>query len=263
MVRVIDKQHFRYDTRRAAARATLIAVTSAAVLLAGAAEALAVDSIAVRASEGAQAGVPMTITASGSSSEASTLRVFVHQGDGCANTAGGAAANADRQAARSGSTEVITKTPNGPYSYAASYTPPAPGSYAICAYLFRTSTTGSTSSQVSSGFGVAAAPAGAAGTAPGSGDSASGVAKTANCIVPKLKGRMYETARKRLHAAGCIIGKTIRPSKKKAAPLHPGGRRRILKVLSTSPKAGTVLKARGRVTVRLVYVTPKTSSSSN
>lgn len=262
MVPVTDRRNFRRNARRTGARATLIAATSAAILLTGAGEALALDSISVGASDGAQAGVPMTITASGSSSEPSTLRVFVRQGNDCANTPGGAAANADRQAARSGSTEVITRTPDGAYSYAASYTPPAAGSYALCAYMFRLSPTSSTSSQVSSGFDVAAAPASQAGTGGGGGGGgdAPAVASTPRCVVPKLNGLKYETARKRLHRAGCIVGKVTRPSKSKSRPLRPGGNRRILRVRSYSPKSGTVLRARGRVALRLVYVTLKTDS---
>ncbi len=206
----------------------------------------------------------MTITASGSSSEPSRLRVFVQQGGGeCASgAAGGAAANSANQAARSGTTEVISENTSGAFSYAATYTPPVAGSYRVCAYSFRAGPVSSASSQVSQAFTVAGAPVPAAGTAPGSA-APTGVAKTSKCVVPKLRGRMLETARKRLHAAGCIIGKVIRPSKRKAAPLRPGGRRRILKVMSSSPKAGTELKARGRVTLRLVYVTPRTASKTN
>jgi len=207
----------------------------------------------------------MTITAHGSSSEPSSLRVFVQQGGAeCASgAAGGGAANAANEAARPGTTEVISETTSGAFNYAATYTPPAAGTYKVCAYSFRTGPVSSASSQVSQAFTVAEGPAPpAAGTPPGSGDSTSDVATTDKCVVPKLKGRTYKTARKRLHAAGCIVGKVIRPAKKKAAPLRPGGRRRILKVRSVTPKAGTVLKARGRVTLRLVYVTPKTASKN-
>ena len=247
---------------------SLAAALSASLLLAaGAADALAApDSLTIGGTSAPQATVPMTITARGSSSEPSRLRVFVQQGGGecAAGAAGGAAANAAAEAARAGTTEVISENTSGAFSYAASYTPPAAGVYKVCAYSYRTGPVSSASSQVSQAFSVAAAPAApASGSPPGSGNPGSDVAMTDACVVPKLQGRMYETARTRLHAAGCIIGKTIRPSKKKAAPLHAGGRRRILKVLSTSPKAGTVLKARGHVTVRLVYVTPKTASSSN
>lgn len=259
MVTATDPRH-RPGTRPRAGRTIVAAALGASLLLVGAADALAADSLTIGGSGTPQATVPMTITASGSSSEPSSLRVFVQQGGAeCASgAAGGGAANAANEAARPGTTEVISETTSGAFNYAATYTPPAAGTYKVCAYSFRTGPVSSASSQVSQAFTVAEAPSPpAAGTPPG---ATSDVAKTDRCVVPKLKGRLYETARKRLHAAGCIIGKVIRPNKRKAAPLRPGGRRRILKVLSVTPKPGTVLKARGRVTLRLVYVTPKTAS---
>lgn len=205
----------------------------------------------------------MTITATGSSSEPSRLRVFVQQGNAaCASgAAGGGSVNAANQAARPGTTEVISENTSGAFAFAGSYTPPAAGAYKVCAYSYRSGPVSSASSQVSQGFSVAEAPPPpAAGTPPA---ATADVAKTDRCVVPPLKSRLLETARKRLHAAGCIIGKVIRPSKRKAAPLRPGGRRRILKVLSVTPKSGTVLKARAKVTLRLIYVTPKTASKIN
>lgn len=233
------------------------------LLLTGAADARAADSISVSASEAPQAGVAMTIGARGSSDAPSRLRVFVQQGGDCATGgAGGAAANATRQAAKSGSTEVIDVGTSGAFNYVAPYTPPAAGAYKICAYTFRSDPTGSMSSQVSQGFSVSEPPPAAPASTPGTADGDT-VAKTASCVVPKLYMRMYATARKRLHAAGCIVGKVVRPSKKKAAPVRKGGRRRILKVLSQSPKHGAVLTSRARVNLRLVYATPKTPSKIN
>ena len=206
----------------------------------------------------------MTISARGSSDAPSQLRVFVQRGGDCASGGtGGAAANAARQATKSGSTEVISEETSGAFNYVAQYTPPAAGSYKICAYIYRAGANGSMSSQVSQAFSVAEPPPAAPGSAPGASETSDTVADEANCVVPKLKGRMYTTARKRLHAAGCIVGKVVRPSKKKAAPLRKGGRRRILKVLSQSPRAGSVLAARSRVSLRLIYVTPKTASKIN
>ena len=249
----------RRSASRPAGRTTLLAALSASLLLSGAADARAADSLSIGSSAAPQAGVAMTITARGSSSAPSRLRVFVQQpGRDCAaGGTGGASANAARQAAQPGSTEVIDEQTSGAFNYAAQYTPPVAGSYKICAYAFRSGPSGSMSSQVSQAFAVSEPSPAAPGSAPGANNE---VSKTANCVVPKLAGRMLETARKRLHAANCIIGKVIRPSKKKAAPVRKGGRRRILKVLSTSPKAGTVLEARGRVTLRMYYVTPKTAS---
>jgi hypothetical protein len=240
----------------------LLAALSASLVLTGAADARAADSLTISASEAPQAGVAMTIAARGSSNAPSRLRVFVQQGGDCAAGTGGAAANATRQAAKSGSTEVIDAETSGAFNYAASYTPPVAGTYKICAYVFRSGPNGSMSSQVSQAFSVSEPPPAAPGSTPGAATDDT-VAPKSNCVVPRLYMRMYATARKRLHAAGCIVGKVVRPSKKKAAPVRRGGRRRILKVLSQSPKPGAVLKARARVNLRLVYVTPKTASKIN
>jgi hypothetical protein len=226
-------------------------------LLLGAGDALAVDSLSVSASPGPQATVPMTIGASGSTSEPSKLRVFVAQGGNCANT-GSASTSAALQAQRSGSVEVLSQDPSGGFSYVTSYTPPAAGSYSICAYLFRTSETSNVSSQVSQGFAVAAAPVTAPPPAGDTGDTGdTTVAQTKHCVVPKLKNHTYEGARKLLHRAGCIVGKVAKPDKKKARPLKRGGRRRILKVSTQSSPAGAVRRARAPISLRLKYVTPK------
>lgn len=230
-------------------------------LLLGAGDALAVDSLSVSASPGAQATVPMTIGARGSTSEPSKLRVFVAQGGNCAN-AGGASTSAVAQSQRSGSVEVLSQDPSGAFSYVTSYTPPAPGSYALCAYLFRSSETSNVSSQVSQGFAVAAAPAPAPAPAAETSDAGDTVAQTKHCIVPKLKNHTYEGARKLLHRAGCIVGKVAKPDKKKARPIKRGGRRRILKVSTQSSPAGAVRRARAPISLRLKYVTPTSKKKS-
>jgi hypothetical protein len=232
---------------------------SAGALLLGAGDALAVDSLSVSSTPGAQATVPMTITARGSTSEPSRLRVFVAQGGDCANTAGSASASAATQKLRAGSLEVLSESPSGNFAYAASYTPPAPGSYAVCAYMFRASETSNVSSQVSQGFSVAAAPATPPPTA-GDGSGVTGdepVVAARQCVVPKLKNHTYEGARTLLHRAGCIVGKVAKPDMKKARPLKRGGRRRILKVSTQSSPAGAVRRARAPISLRLKYVTPK------
>jgi hypothetical protein len=237
----------------------LATALGAGTLLLSAGDALAVDSLSVSASPGAQATVPMTIGASGSTSGPSKLRVFVAQGGNCANT-GSASTSAAAQALRSGSVEVLSQDPSGGFSYVTSYTPPAAGSYAVCAYLFRASDTSNVSSQVSQGFAVAAAPAATtppppAGDTGDTGDTT--VAQTKHCVVPKLKNHTYEGARKLLHRAGCIVGKVAKPDKKKARPLKRGGRTRILKVSTQSSPAGAVRRARAPISLRLKYVTPK------
>jgi len=236
----------------------LATAVGGATLLLGAADALAVDSLSVSASPGAQATVPMTVGARGSTSEPSKLRVFVAQGGNCVNS-GNASTSAAAQALRSGSVEVLSQDPSGSFSYVTSYTPPEPGGYAICAYLFRTSETSNVSSQVSQGFAVAAAPATPAPpppAAPGDTDDTT-VANTKHCVVPKLKNHTYEGARKLLHRAGCIVGKVAKPDVKKARPVKRGGRRRILKVSTQSSPAGAVRRARAPISLRLKYVTPK------
>lgn len=224
-------------------------------MLLGAGDALAVDSLSVSASAGAQATVAMTIGARGSTSEPSKLRVFVAQGGDCANT-GSASAGAALQSQRSGSTEVLSEDPSGPFSYVTSYTPPAPGSYSICAYLYRVSETSNVSSQVSQGFAVAAAPTPPA-PPPADAPGDTPVAQTKHCVVPKLKNQTYKGARTLLHRAGCIVGKVAKPDKKKARPLKRGGRRRVLEVSTQSSPAGAIRRARAPISLRLKYVTPK------
>lgn len=245
---------------RRVATGGLATALGAGALLLGAGDALAVDSLAVSASPTPQATVAMTIGAHGSTSAPSKLRVFVAQGGVCANTTD-AAVSATMQSQRSGSTEVMSLEPSGDFSYVTQYTPPAAGSYAICAYLFRSSTGSDVSSQVSQGFAVAAAPAPPPPPPPpgdGSGDTGdTTVAATKHCVVPKLHNHTYEGARLLLHRAGCIVGKVAKPDKKKARPLKRGGRRRILKVSTQSSPPGATRRARAPISLRLKYVTPK------
>jgi hypothetical protein len=247
----------RLGRTRRGGTVVLTSALAAGTLLLGAGDAFAVDSLSVSASPGPQATVPMTIGAQGSTSEPSKLRVFVAQGGDCANTAS-ASTSAAAQAQRSGSVEVLSQDPSGSFSYVTSYTPPAAGSYAICAYLFRTTETSNVSSQVSQGFAVGAAPVTAPPPAGDSGDMGdTTVAQTQHCVVPKLKNHTYDGARKLLHRAGCIVGKVAKPDVKKARPVKRGGRRRILKVSTQSSPAGAVRRARAPISLRLKYVTPK------
>jgi hypothetical protein len=236
-----------------------------ALMLVAAGEALALDSLSVSSSPGAQATVPMTIGAQGATAAPSALRVFVQQGGGdCAH---GPTAAAD-ESAKSTASEVIAQSPSGSFSYAASYTPPVSGSYAICAYVNRASADSDVSSEVSQTFVAAAAPPPPAPstTSPGNGTASNGAttpskegAKKTRCVVPKLSGRTYTQARTLIHHAGCIVGAVSKPSPSRSRPLHKGGRRRVLTVSHQITKPGKVLKARGRVSLVLKYVTPKAS----
>ena len=91
-------------------------------------------------SPGARATVPMTIAVSGVADPSGTLRVYVLPGGGTCSVTDNA------PSVPPGATEVIAKSPEGPFSYSATYTPPAEGSYSLCAYLFGPTTQTGTSS---------------------------------------------------------------------------------------------------------------------
>ena len=252
---------------RARSRVTgLTAVSLAlALTLLGGADAAQASSLTTSVSPDARAGTPMTVSAQGTADEPATLRVFVQQGDGGGCAGGGAgAANAEAQSARPGSTEVITQQPSGPFAYSAPYTPPAAGSYALCAYLFG-STAATGASQVSASFSVAPAPPPPAATtqltppltqptAPG----ATGTAAPKRCVVPKLKGRTYLGARKLIRRAGCSVGTVYRPDRR--TKRIQAARGRVLRVVSQFPRPGTVRQAKARLMLRLAYVTPRRST---
>ena len=149
---------------------------------------------------------------------------------------------------RVGSVEVITRAPTAAFAYSATYTPPAAGNYALCAYLFgATAATGA--SQVSTNFSVAPAPPppSVAGTPPaGVAPLPTGTTAT-RCVVPNLKGRTYLGARKRLRRAGCSTGTVYRPTR-----TAPKGM--VLRVTWQLQKPGSVRKLNSRVTLRLSFV---------
>ncbi len=205
-------------------------------------------------SPGPQATVPMTISVSGTADPTASVRVYVQPGGSCPSSDAVKAGSTP-----AGTTEVIAKQPVGAFSYSATYTPPAPGSYALCAFLFDTSATSGTSAS-SAGFTVGPAPPPPppppAGTTPAPG--ATGATPAKRCVVPTLKGRTYFGARLLIRRAGCNVGSVFRPDLRTSRRERARGR--VLRVVSQSPKPRSLRAKGARVTLRLAYVTPKRSS---
>jgi hypothetical protein len=192
---------------------------------------------------------PATISISGAAETPSVLRVFVQSSAtiGCAG-----AANADAQAQRAGSVEVITRAPTAAFAYSATYTPPTAGDYLLCAYLYEaTAATGGSQISTSANFSVGPAPPpppSSAGTPPPAGVAPLPTGATATrCVVPNLKGRTYLGARTRLRRAGCSTGTVYRPTR--AAP-----KGMVLRVTWQLQKPGSIRKLNSRVTLRLSFV---------
>jgi hypothetical protein len=72
---------------------------------------------------------------------------------------------------------------------------------------------------------------------------ASSAGPSVRCVVPRLTGRSLKAARSALAGAHCALGKVTKPKKGKGT-----GR---LVVRSSSPGAGAILAAGGRVSVKL------------
>jgi len=235
--------------RRTLGAAASLALALLAVPGAGAASANTLAAPTVSPSN-PRATQPATISISGTATTPSFLRVFVQPSpaSGCAG-GGSGAANAEAQSQRVGSVEIITRAPTAAFAYSATYTPPAAGNYALCAYLFgATAATGA--SQVSTNFSVAPAPPppSVAGTPPPTGVAPLPTGTTATrCVVPNLKGRTYLGARKRLRRAGCSTGTVYRPTR-----TAPKGM--VLRVTWQLQKPGTVRKLNSRVMLRLSFV---------
>jgi len=250
---------------RAGARtASVIALGLALALMLLAADAAQANTLhAPTASPGAQATVPMTISASGSADPTATLRVYVQQGGACPSSA-----NVEAGTIPAGSTEVIAHQPVGPFAYSGTYTPPVAGSYSICAFLFGGSNAGTSASSTSFAVGPAppppppAAPPPAAPPDATNSPTAPGVTGTTpartRCVVPTLKGRTYRGARLLIRRAGCSVGSVFRPDLRTGRVARARGR--VLRVVLQYPKPRRVRKLGARVTLRLAYVTPRRSS---
>lgn len=210
-------------------------------------------------SPGPRATVPMTISASGTADTAASLRVYVQQGGACPTSANVAAGNIP-----AGSTAVIAEQPVGPFSYSATYTPPAAGSYSICAFLLGSASNAGTSASATS-FTAGAAPPPPP-PAPPAGTNASPVAPGAagtaprrtRCVVPALKGRTYLGARTLIRRAGCSVGIVYRPDRRTKRIREAQGK--VLRVVSQYPRPRSVRRLNFRLMVRLAYVTPRRSS---
>lgn len=70
-------------------------------------------------------------------------------------------------------------------------------------------------------------------------------APTLQCMVPKLVGEKPKAAKRKLRAAGCEVGKVMRPKARK------GRRARPMVVKSSNPSAGTILAAGSQVSLKL------------
>jgi hypothetical protein len=257
--------HFAGARSRAARPAALsfaLCALCALFALLGA-DAAQANSLTTAVSQGARATLPMTITASGSADPTATLRVYVQQpgGTGCAGGASGPE-NAQAEAAKPGSTQVIAEQPVGPFSYSATYRPPVAGSYLLCAYLFGASNAAG-ASQSSTSFSVfAAPPPPPAGTNPpaGSGPGAAGTApRPTRCVVPTLKGRTYLGARLLIRRAGCSVGIVYRPDRRTKRIREAQGK--VLRVASQYPRPHSVRRLHFRLMIRLAYVNPPRRSS--
>ena len=208
-----------------------------------------------------RATVPMTISVSGVADPTATLRVYVQPGGACPSSDSVKAGSVP-----AGTTEVIAKQPVGAFSYSETYTPPAEGSYSLCAFIFDTSTTSGTSAS-SAGFTVGAPPpppppppAPPAGSNPPATPGATGPTAGKRCVVPTLKGRTYFGARLLIRRAGCTVGSVFRPDLRTSRRERARGR--VLRVVSQSHRPRSLRAKGARVTLRLAYVTPKRSSSS-
>lgn len=205
-------------------------------------------------SPGPRATVPMTISASGTADTAASLRVYVQPSGACPTAANVQAGNIP-----AGSTQVIAEQPVGPFSYSASYTPPAAGSYSICAFLIGSaSNTGTSASATSFSVGPAPPPAPAGTTTPVAPGTAGTAPRRTRCVVPTLKGRTYLGARRLIRRAGCSVGIVYRPDRRTKRIREAQGR--VLRVASQYPRPRSVRRLNFRVMVRLAYVTPRRSS---
>jgi hypothetical protein len=222
-------------------------VASFCALAAGPSTGLAAtQSLHVQAAPGAQASRPEAITATGSVGVPSTVTIFAQLGGPpCA-------AQASVEATR-GAVLVDQRTVNGPFAFAASFTPATAGTYFICTYLDG-SAGGMTEHQNQSfEISVAAAPppppAGPPAPAPPA------VGPLHQCLVPSLRRHSLGGARHLLALADCKLGKVYYPSARarRAARRLAHGRTPSLIVVSQTPRSGSVHVAGYTVAVRLGF----------
>lgn len=236
--------------RRRVASARALGLTLAVALL-GADAAHANTLHAPTYSSGARATVPMTIGASGVADTPSSLRVYVQRSGPCPTSA-----NVVAGTIPAGSTEVIAEQPVGSFSYSGTFTPPAAGSYSVCAFLFGSSAmVGTSATATSFSVGPAPPPPPPAATtqqpAPGATSTAP---RRTRCVVPTLKGRTYRGARKLIRRAGCSVGIVYRPDRRTKRIREAQGK--VLRVVSQYPRPRSVRRLNFRLMIRLAYVDP-------
>ncbi len=224
-------------------RATVTSLSLAlAMLLLGTAGSAQAGSLEVSLEDSAV----FTVNARGSADLPSTLRVFVQKA-GPTDCAGGAgsAENAQAQAARAGSTEVITQAPSGPFGYSARHSASGAGTYLVCAYLFDALPETDDHQVTLIVFADPPPPADI-------------IAAPKPCVVPALKGRTLAGAGTLLRRAGCSVGTVLRPGQRTRRRALARGH--VLRVVGQFPAPRSVRGAQARVLLRLAYVAPRRSS---
>ncbi len=237
-------------------RRLLLALGGASCLLAaGPTTGLAAtQTLQVQAAPGAQATRPEAITATGAVGVPSTITTYAQFG------ATPCAAQAAAEATR-GATLVDQRTVNGSFSFTASFTPAAAGTYFICTYLDGASA-GMTEHQ-NQAFVISVAPA----PAPPPGPTPPPVVTPrpgSTCLVANLKRHTLRGAQHLLAIGNCKLGRVYRPSARalRTAKRRNGGRAPTLVVVSQTPAAGSVRIAGYTVAVRLAFgPAPPTRSS--
>jgi len=217
------------------------------------------NSLTGGASPAAQPVGTIIVSVEGTADLPATLRVFVQEGGTSCVSGGSGAANAEAQAAITGSNELITREPFGPFAYSASFLHFGPGSLVVCAYLFDTSPL-TEDKQLTLLMHFDPPPPPPADERPATDQPTppadAGVAPAAaRCVVPALKGRTLLGARKLIRRAGCSVGTVVRPGLRTTRRARAQGR--LLRVVSQTPAPRSVVKAKARVRMRLAYVTPR------
>jgi hypothetical protein len=173
------------------------------------------------------AGVPVTLTETGTSDPSSTLTVSAQPGGGACTAA---------------AVQIDSAVVAGSFTHVTTFTPAQSGTYTIC-FVF----TGANGTQ-SESFTIDVAPA------PPPPPPTSTAPATAKCVTPQLLRHTLAYAEHLLGKADCKLGRVYRPSARTLAVArrHDGGRAPSLIVVSQTPhKPGTVSYAGGVVAVRL------------
>jgi hypothetical protein len=246
MIEAMTGRHLRGTAARRTRLGLLAGVASACALAAAPPAALAAtQSLQVQAAPGAQATRPEAITATGSVGVPSTITIYAQlAGPPCAAQAGVEAAR--------GATLVDQRPVNGPFAFAASFTPATAGTYFICTYLDGSASGMTEHQNQSSEISVAAPPPPPPASTPPPPPPLAG-SIGAQCHVPSLRRHTLGYARHLLVLAGCKLGRVYYPSARalRAARRRAHGRTPSLIVVSQTPGVGSVHVAGYTVAVRL------------